>query len=259
FQEVFPTPSYCKIMDLITVNDFAFCTVHRYVSKFRPAVVQEEKLPKRPMRTMGPAKVETPSPENFLKKHSKDPKLSDIQPCLCTPKGLDTDSRKPPVPTRTEIPPMGIQTKRDFTKTCTFVTSKPKPISVDTYKGHKEVLENSGLVPKYIKKTDFGKVPTYLQKHNTEKKKAQEEYDNYVKEQREKQAMKQLSEEERRDILEGLKKNWDRIHHEYQGLSLVIDTWCKRAHKERLEADMKRLEKEMETFERFKVIYIADN
>uniref|UniRef100_A0A3B3ZU60 Enkurin domain-containing protein n=1 Tax=Periophthalmus magnuspinnatus TaxID=409849 RepID=A0A3B3ZU60_9GOBI len=240
-----------SVYDLLPKEEVKSEKPPRYVSKFRPAVVQEEKLPKRPMRTMGPAKVETPSPENFLKKHSKDPKLSD--------KGRINPQRKPPVPTRTEIPPMGIQTKRDFTKTCTFVTSKPKPISVDTYKGHKEVLENSGLVPKYIKKTDFGKVPTYLQKHNTEKKKAQEEYDNYVKEQREKQAMKQLSEEERRDILEGLKKNWDRIHHEYQGLSLVIDTWCKRAHKERLEADMKRLEKEMETFERFKVIYIADN
>ncbi|KAK7881561.1 hypothetical protein WMY93_029970 [Mugilogobius chulae] len=175
----------------------------RYVSKFRPTVVQEEKLPKRPMRTMGPAKVEVPSPEKFLKKHSKEPRLPD----------------KP-------------QSAKEG--------PKPKPISVDNHTGHKEVLENSGLVPKYIKKTDFGKVPTYLQH-------------------REKQAMKQLSEEERQDILEGLKKNWDRLHHEYQGQSLVIDTWSKRAHKERLEADMKRLEKDIEMFERFKIIYIADN
>lgn len=47
----------------------------RYVSKFRPAVMLERKLVKEPIRTMGPARVELPSPENFLKKHSKEPKL----------------------------------------------------------------------------------------------------------------------------------------------------------------------------------------
>ncbi|XP_055006986.1 enkurin-like [Boleophthalmus pectinirostris] len=243
-----------RVYDLLSKEEVKSERPPRYVSKFRPAVIQEEKLPKRPMRTMGPAKVEAPSPENFLKKHSKEPKLPDK-----VKEGRINPLRKPPVPTHTEIPPMGIQTKRDFIKTCTFVTTKPKPISVDTHKGHREELENSGRVPKYIKKTDFGKVPAYLQHRNTEKQKAQELYDNYVKEQREKQAMKQLSEEERRDILEGLKKNWDRIHHEYQGLSVVIDTWSKRAHKERLEADMKHLEKKIEMFERFKVIYISEN
>lgn len=35
----------------------------------------ERKLVKEPIRTMGPARVELPSPENFLKKHSKEPKL----------------------------------------------------------------------------------------------------------------------------------------------------------------------------------------
>ncbi|XP_072306456.1 enkurin [Eucyclogobius newberryi] len=229
----------------------------RYVSKFRPAVVQEEKLPKRPMRTMGPAKVEGPAPEKFLKKHSKEPKLPDK--AQSAKEGRINPLKKPPVPTHTEVPPMGLQTKRDFTKTCTFVSAKPQLTNVDSNKGHKEVLEKSGLVPKYIKKTDFGKVPPYLQQRNAEKQKAQEEYDSYVKEQREKQAMKQLSEEERRDILEGLKKNWDRNHHEYQGLSLVIDTSSKRARKERLETTLKQLEKDIETFERFKIIYIADN
>ena len=47
---------------------------------------------------------------------------------------------------------MGIHTKRDFVKTATVVPMKPQPASVDTSKGHKQLLENSGLVPKYIKK-----------------------------------------------------------------------------------------------------------
>lgn len=60
--------------------------------------------------------------------------------------------RKPPVPARTDNPPMGIHTKRDFIKTATALPMKPQPTYVDTSKGHKQLLENSGLVPKYIKK-----------------------------------------------------------------------------------------------------------
>uniref|UniRef100_A0A8C6SFM6 Enkurin, TRPC channel interacting protein n=1 Tax=Neogobius melanostomus TaxID=47308 RepID=A0A8C6SFM6_9GOBI len=168
--------------------------------------------------------------------------------------------RKPPVPSRTDHPPLGIHTKQDFIKTRAFVTTKPKPISVDTHRGHKEALENSGLVPKYIKKTDFGKVPAYLQHRNAEKQKAQEEYDNFVKEQREKhEVMRQLNEEERQQILQGLKKNWDKLHHEYQGLSVVIDTMSKLAHKDRLEAEMTQLEKDIKRIERFQIIYLTDN
>lgn len=60
--------------------------------------------------------------------------------------------KKPAVPARKDNPPMGIYTKRDFIKTNTAVPMKPQPTCVDTNKGHKELLENSGLVPKYIKK-----------------------------------------------------------------------------------------------------------
>lgn len=63
--------------------------------------------------------------------------------------------RKPAVPARTDNPIMGLQTKRDFIKTTTAVTMKPKPTSVDSRNGHKQLLENSGLVPKYIKKKVF--------------------------------------------------------------------------------------------------------
>ncbi|CAL1597462.1 unnamed protein product [Knipowitschia caucasica] len=251
-------PPQESVYDLLPQEQVTFEKL-RYVSKFRPAVVQEEKLPRRPMRTMGPAKVEVPSPEKFLKKHSKEPKVSDKP--QSAKEGRIHPLQKPPVPTRAEISQMAVHPKqdKDSTKTFTCTTTKPKPISVDGHKGHREELENSGLVPKYIKKKDFGKVPVYLLRHNAEKQKAQEEYDNYVKEQREKQAMKQLSEEERLDILEGLKQSWSRVHHEYQGMPLIIETISKRAHKERLEADMKRLEKDIEKFERFKIIYIADN
>ena len=41
-----------------------------------------------------------------------------------------------------------------------------------------------------------------------------------------------------------------------QGLSVVTDTPAKKARKERMEAEMKQLEKDIELFERHSVIYI---
>ena len=63
----------------------------------------------------------------------------------------------------------------------------------------------------------------------------------------------------RQGILDGLKKNWEELHHQYQGLSVVTDTAPKKARKERMEAEMKQLERDIETIEKHKVIYIANN
>ncbi|XP_047468026.1 enkurin [Mugil cephalus] len=245
-----------SVYNLIPKEESPIQKPSRYVSKFRPNVVRESKSSKNAMRMMGPAKVEVPSPDKFLKKHSKEHKLPEkthrSKDACCT-------VRKPPVPARTDHPPMGIHTKRDFVKTTVAVPMKPQPISVDTHKGHKQPLENSGLVPKYIMKKDYGEVPEYLQQRNEEERRAQEEFNNFVREQREQGAMKHLSDEERQAVLEGLKSNWDKLHHEYQGLSLFIDTLSKKAHKERLEEAMKQLEKDISLFERFRTIYIPDN
>ncbi|XP_074477799.1 enkurin [Sebastes fasciatus] len=232
----------------------------RYISKFRPTVVLEEKSTKDAMRTMGPANVEVPSPEKYLKKHSKEPKLPEKTECSKEVRHTCCTVKKPAVPARTDNPPlMGIHTKRDFIKTATVVPMKPQPIWVDKSNGHKQLLENSGLVPKYIKKKHYGEVPEYLQQRNEEEQRAQEEYDNYVKEQREQGSMKHLSDEERQAVLEGLKNNWDKLHHEYQGLSVITDNLSKKAHKERLEVAMKQLEHDINLFERFKTIYIPNN
>lgn len=64
--------------------------------------------------------------------------------------------KKPPVPARTDAPPVGFHTERNFIKTVNIVPVKPKPAAFLDIKGYKQVLEDSGLVPKYIKKkVDF--------------------------------------------------------------------------------------------------------
>jgi hypothetical protein len=55
-----------------------------------------------------------------------------------------------------------------------------------------------------------------------------------------------------------LKNQWEDVHHEYQTLSVIIDTIPKRQHKERLEHQMKLLEKDIDLLQKHQVIYIAD-
>lgn len=89
-------------------------------------------------------------------------------------------------------------------------------------------------------------------------RKAQEEYDAYIAEHFRRGAMRSLTEEERQAILKGLQTNWEEIHDQYQSLSVVTDTAPKKNRKERMEAEMKQLERDIESIEKHRVIYIAN-
>ncbi|KAJ8010104.1 hypothetical protein DPEC_G00071530 [Dallia pectoralis] len=255
---VFPPES---IYNLIPRDEVKTEKPPRYMSKFRTHVRQEKRLNKSSNKTMGPAKVDMPSPEKYLIKHSKEPKLPEKTHFSY----LDDEIlKKPSIPSKVEFPFMGIQTKKDFVKANAYenimaVPKKPQPIYADTNTGDKQLLKNSGLVPNYIKKKDFGKTPEYLQQRAEEVRRAQEEYNSYVKEHMKQGAMKQLSDDERNQILQGLKNNWGELHHQYQGLSVVTDTTPKKYRKERLELEMKQLERDINLIERYKTIYISNN
>lgn len=101
-------------------------------------------------------------------------------------------------------------------------------------------------------------MPTYLRKRQEEMARAQEEYNAYIAESFKKGAMKQLSESERGSILMGLKANWEDLYHQYQGLSVVTDTLPKKHRKERLEFEMKQLERDIQMMEKHSTIYISN-
>ncbi|XP_055449675.1 enkurin isoform X1 [Psammomys obesus] len=173
----------------------------RYTSVFRASIKDDLKKFKTAMKTMGPAKVELPSPKEFLKKHSKEKMLP---PKKKFNKRL---SKMPAVPLRTDHPVMGIQSGKNFINTnaadvIVGVAKKPKPIYVDRRTGDKHDLETSGLLPKYINKKDYGITPEYICKRNEDVKKAQEEYNNCIQENLEKAALKRLSDEEREAVLQ---------------------------------------------------------
>ncbi|NXJ77956.1 ENKUR protein, partial [Trogon melanurus] len=230
----------------------------RYISTFRPSVKREAEKNKAQCKTMGPAKVALPSPKDFLQKHSKEPKLP--------ARKKERDSQKLPelsVPRRTDHPVMGIQSKKNFINSnaiaaITGPPKKPQPIYVDRRQGDKYLLETSGLVPKYIKKKDYGVTPKYLTRRNEEMERARKEYEASILEDLKKRAMKQLSDEERRSLLQGLKKNWEEVYREFQCLPVEIDTIPKKLYKGKLESQMKQLEHDIDVIEKHKVIYIAN-
>ena len=104
---------------------------------------------------------------------------------------------------------------------------------------------------------DYGQVPQYLERRKEEMSVAQREYEEYIQESMRRGQMDQIERDKREELLAGLKKNWEELHHQYQGLSVVTDTATKKARKERMEAAMKQLEKDIELIERHRVIYIA--
>uniref|UniRef100_A0A8C9N7N2 Enkurin, TRPC channel interacting protein n=1 Tax=Serinus canaria TaxID=9135 RepID=A0A8C9N7N2_SERCA len=227
-----------------------------YISKLRELVKHEAEKNKSQWKTMGPAKVAVPSPNDFLQKRSKEPRLA--------PKKKEEDGKKLlplSVPPRTYHPVTRIK-KNFISKNAIAVMTgepkKPRHFCVDTRQGDKYLLEPSGLFPKYINKKNYGILPKYVTQRNEEMKREEEEYQASVLEQLRKKAMKVLSEEERTNILKALKKNWEELNRAYQGLPIVTDTRYKQMHKEELELKLKQLEHDIAAIEKHKSVYIAN-
>merc|ERR1712070_855024 len=199
--------------------------------------------------TMGPLKVKVPEPQKFLKAYTReDNKLPE-------PRKFDyhdVTERKPTVPTRSEKPVMGLVTSKNFI-TCNAV-------------------ENILAVPKKtdvrqvscMNKKGYGKVPQYLEEVKGE---IQDEY-NYIMQMQEAQEeadqdgnfgrTRMISENERVEMLNGLKTNWDRINKAYQTLSFTLDTPAKKQRKEEFEAQLEQIERDIERLSKRNVFVEED-
>merc|ERR1712070_860655 len=187
-----------------------------------PGVTAAER---RPAATMGPLKVTPPNPQNFLKSYTReDNKLPEPQKFEFT----DAVDKKPAVPRRNERPVLGLVTSKNFI-TCNAV-------------------ENILAVPKktdvrqvsYMNKKGYGKVPAYLEKVKSEMQEAYEE------EGEDGCRTRMLPPDERMEMIEGLKTNWDRINKAYQTLSFTLDTPAKKQRKEEFEAQLEQIERDIE-------------
>ncbi|XP_062979846.1 enkurin-like [Elgaria multicarinata webbii] len=248
-----------NIYNLLPSEETEPIKTQRYVSTFKPLVERETQEKKTaPCKTMGIPKLQVPTPRDFLRKHSKEPKLPKRK--------RGPGSKRPPelhVPLRTDHPIMGIHSEKNYIATnvaeaIMAVAKKPLHACVDVRKGDKFLIDDSGLVKKYLKKKDFGVTPIYIKKRKKEAKTAQEETDASLEEALEQKGLTRLSREERENVLEGLKHNWEEINQEFQSLSVVIDTVPRKLRKEKMEVQMRQLEHDINILEKHKMIYIAN-
>ncbi|XP_065666730.1 enkurin isoform X2 [Hydra vulgaris] len=229
----------------------------RYKSVFNDSVKNEIKSIKKEKKTLGPVSVCLNTPENYLKKRSMLPQLIKDDKCN------KNEEKKSPVSKHDENVVLLSKTNKDFisrnaVENILSIPKKPACKFTDTRNGTTHSLEKSGLVPMYLKKKSYGKLPGYLTDRNKELSLLQNEYDLFVQESINHGAMKCLSSTERDSIISGLKLNWEEIHHQYQGLSVVTDTAPKRNRKERMEAVMNQLEKDIELLESHSKIYVSN-
>lgn len=59
--------------------------------------------------------------------------------------------------------------------------------------------------------------------------------------------------------VQGLKKTWDQLHHEYQCLPLVTETMSQKSHRQQLETKMTQVENDIKLIQRFKTIYVPNS
>lgn len=114
----------------------------------------------------------------------------------------------------------------------------------------------------YLKKEDYGKIPKYLS-HIKKDIDAEYEYIRQLQQQREQEEadrMRPLLEDERHHLIEGLKTKWESVNTAYQGGTHItkLDTMGKMKRKERHEAELSQIEKDIEKLSKKNIIINAD-
>uniref|UniRef100_A0AAY4CM31 Enkurin domain-containing protein n=1 Tax=Denticeps clupeoides TaxID=299321 RepID=A0AAY4CM31_9TELE len=179
-------------------------------------------------QTMGPALVEPPAPQHYLIKHSKEPVLSSVKP-FSYPTDLQ---RKPPVPPnqkRTKVPP----TPADYVKT-------------DTRNGDKKLLDDSGLIRKYVYKSDYGKTPKYLMDYKMlEEQAIRAEEEKFRLKREEQEVAAQKAKEELAATIKALREKWTDLNTKYQCMSISLDNLSKQRYKVHLELEMDQVEEDI--------------
>jgi hypothetical protein len=203
-------------------------------------VVSNEKA-----RTMGRALGSCRNdPHNYMRKMAKTssvPSLGEMKrsnPEMLKPSQLA--QRKPGggPPPPSEQPVMGIRSAKNFVvaNAVEVILAAPKKVTP--------------AAKDYLHKDDFGKVPKYLE-HIKKDIASEYDYIRQLDQQREEEMQPQIrgvEEQERHQLIDGLKSKWEQVNTEYQGTTHItnLDTMGKMKRKEKHEAELAQLEKDIE-------------
>ncbi|CAG9320757.1 ENKUR_2 [Blepharisma stoltei] len=188
--------------------------------------------------TFGKAKGSVkPDPQSYRKKGTGTMKL----PEATNKFSYTAQERRPPIPKNDEKPIMGLKTDKNF-----IVANAVEVI----LKAPKTVPEQ----PNPLQKKDFGQVPQYLNKIKGD---IEEEYNTLkqLKREQEEEQEKQkylVSQEEVKELRDGLKKKWEAVNKEYQMITHIRkpDTQGLKRKKENCEKELAQLEKDMAALDR---------
>eukprot|EP00039_Didymoeca_costata_P019801 m.338989 g.338989 ORF g.338989 m.338989 type:complete len:271 (+) comp18622_c0_seq1:79-891(+) len=246
----------------------------RYTSRFSETVKQEAEEKKSPGKLFGPKGGAKPDSTRYLKKGQGETlkklsiKKSPQKKVEPTPLAPNPEPRLPSavrrnVPRHDETAKLAPRTTKNYLKTnykelkqTTPRKNTPKYIDKPGGSGGRHKLETSGMMPTYSSKPTYGKTPKYIQTLKEKQKAKESALQTQQLQTQESNSLRLLSEEERLQILSGLRKNLDILTHEFQGLSMITDTAPKKARRNRLEGKINELEADIQRLERYQQIYI---
>jgi len=208
----------------------------------------EKPVPDKEARTFGkiPGSYKN-HPGTYMKKNEKTGPVATLSearrmnPDFNKPSKLK-ESHKPGVPKADEAPVMNLVTSKNFivANAVETILAAPKKVS----EGAKD----------YLHKEDYGKTPKYL---THIKRDIEREYD-YIRaleqqhEDLNKPMVRPLDEQERLGLIDGLKAKWEQVNTEYQATTHLtkLDTIGKIKRKEKYEAELSQIEKDIEKLNR---------
>ncbi|KAF4659444.1 hypothetical protein FOL46_006577 [Perkinsus olseni] len=157
---------------------------------------------------------------------------------------------KPPVPKLNEKPVMNLVSGKNYvTANAVDNILKAPPAKAKHY---------GELDRDYLRKADYGKIPAYLEKIKAD---IRSEYD-YIRKLQDQQKKEEqgrirpLPEEERLELIEALKKKWEKVNADYQCMTHLtkLDTIGKTKRKESFEAQLAAIESDIAKLNRRRVL-----
>jgi len=209
-------------------------------------------VPDKRARTFGKAPGQSMNdPTDYMKKNAKTGTIKTLAEVKATQSHLlqPTELKaklKPDVPKKADMPVMNLVTSKNFVVANAVETILAAP---------KKVTQEA---KDYLKKQDYGKVPKYLEHI---KQDIDDEYEYIRQIEREEEEARSsmarpLSEDERLKLIAGLKQKWEQINTEFQGYTHLtkLDTFGKISRKEKHEAELAQIEKDLERLNRQGII-----
>eukprot|EP00929_Paragymnodinium_shiwhaense_P020501 TRINITY_DN1364_c0_g2_i1.p1 TRINITY_DN1364_c0_g2~~TRINITY_DN1364_c0_g2_i1.p1 ORF type:complete len:282 (+),score=73.50 TRINITY_DN1364_c0_g2_i1:83-928(+) len=196
------------------------------------------------------------NPLNYMKKSAMNERVKTLDEVKRdNPEVLQPTVLKPRlkggVPPRDDTPVMNMVTSKNFivANAVETILAIPKKVS----NGAKD----------YLCKEDYGKVPKYLS-HVKKDIEAEYEYIRQLERQREdmnKSQVRPLDELERQELIHNLKEKWEAVNTDYQATTHLtkLDTVGKTKRKEKLEAELTQIEKDIEKLNRKNIVVDASS